>query len=229
MKKHFYSTGKIFTAVLLACVMGLFLFNNKVLQWGIGAGNRTAVTLALSAGADPNLIQGFNGMTSLMYAAIEGDSATVKSLINKGAFVTDIDNYGQPAMAYAILGGDVDTVEVISRSISNINEPYARNIHYIQLAVWRNNPAVVALLLEKGADPGSTSNAGIPPIAFSEFYGHKEVSALLINAGASTEGLEEFLAKMHESLGNSQSVMDTGMPSKASDILPGPAASSPAQ
>jgi ankyrin repeat protein len=163
-------------------------------------GNDTeTVRLFVDAGLDVNAAD-FAGFTPLMNAADHGNTAVARLLIAKGANVnvTSGDGSFQKVKAGTIaLGnftplldaaafGSPELVTMLLDAGANVNVRDVRGMTPLMLAVAtdRQNPAVIAVLLAKHADPNVKSLAGETALDWARKIGSKPAVDMLKQAGA---------------------------------------------
>ena len=96
-------------------------------------------------------------------AALEGDSAKVRSLVNKDPdCVNKRDGSGYTGLHYASRSGHPDTIRVL---LENGADPNAATptgkVTPLHRAAYMGHTDCVELLLERGADPGLTDSDGM--------------------------------------------------------------------
>lgn len=84
----------------------------------IKRGDEPALRLAFEAGLDPNLANQ-NGWTLLMLAAVEGDVAIGRLLIEKGADLNALNNKQDSALALATHRGHQFFVDLLTQNDAN--------------------------------------------------------------------------------------------------------------
>ena len=148
----------------------------------------------LAAGVDPNL-EDTSGRTPLSYAAEKDDRATVNTLLAAKAD----PNAGDRAapLLRAVFKNDTVIAEAVLRAGANPNTPgkldfeiagdsefSTRNGHLMPLwlAIHRNEPPMVQLLLKYKADPNDTRTDN-NSLLFAAWY-DTNVMAMLLEAGA---------------------------------------------
>ena len=62
-----------------------------------------------------------DGNTELMKAAMSGDPATVRDMVDKGAVVDELNNYGWTALAHAARQNETASIAVLLDAGANIN------------------------------------------------------------------------------------------------------------
>ena len=119
---------------------------------------------ALIRGEDPNEADR-GGMTALMVAAREGQSAAMQILLDHGADTDRQDHDGFTALHFAAQENAEDCAELLLRMGAGVdirdkhgNTPLARAVHS-----YRDEGALIPLLLRQGADPDATNLYGSSP------------------------------------------------------------------
>lgn len=138
-------------------------------------------------GADPNLRR--ERVPVLVLAAEGGCPDTISALLEKGAAVDGSDDQGWTALLAAIDVADLHSVRLLLQAGANPNRQYRVSLRTsgrttsgspLLLAVIRNQPWIVRLLLEKGADPGFKTKAwGLTPARVARVQGYHEILQLL--------------------------------------------------
>ena len=171
-----------------------------------GAGNLLEPLLA--GGADPN-IGDRNGITPLHWAAmLSGGEASAEVLLKNGASVTNKVSWGPglsppksrgdnatipnrvTPLGLAIGYGRVKTAQLILDRGAEVETMADYVTHNgttgpgLGVAIEKNNRAMVALLLERKANPNFKLHNGMTPLIFSAALGHKEIVELLLASGA---------------------------------------------
>lgn len=166
----------------------------------------------LAGGADPNLGDR-NAITPLHWAAmLPGGEVSAEVLLKNGASVTNRvlwaagtapKNRGQSAnvpngitpLGLAIGYGQVRTAQLILDQGADV-ETMADHVNYngtpgpgLEVAISKNNPAMVKLLLERKANPNIKIYNGWTPLIQAAASGHKEIVELLLAHGAELNAL----------------------------------------
>ena len=86
------------------------------LMWAAQMGRPAAVTLLLARGANPNIVETFNGSTALMQAAASerADPDIVVALLAAHAKVTPVDDEGASALGWAIRRGNAEVINLLA-------------------------------------------------------------------------------------------------------------------
>jgi ankyrin len=211
------------------------------LMWAVAEHHPDAVKVLIDAGADvsarsnfvgPANGRGFEGrtpvavnpdqkveefasgwMTSLMFAAREGDLASARLLVTAGADVNAIAADGKDALGLAIFNGNYELASFLVDNKSNVNQADTQRFTPLFWAVDRRNMEtapnfpwmvtadplpLVRKLLDAGANPNALVNntprarmrAGSPRIVFATplmraaFSGDLDLVKLLLSHGA---------------------------------------------
>jgi ankyrin repeat protein len=154
------------------------------------------VRLFIEKGVDVNAATG-HGDTPIQFAASAGNLAMVKLLLAKGADVnaatTDALKVRKgpialnhlTALMNAAPYGTPELLKTLIDAGAQVNAKDIRDMTPLMLAVSSEtqNPDVVRLLLEKGADVKAQSNLGETAIDWAKKFGNPEVIGLLQKAG----------------------------------------------
>lgn len=158
---------------------------NTALILATELGDIDFVKYLLEKGADVNQ-QGAIGMTALMAACSYGYIEIVILLIDKGAYVDIKDRSGDTALWYAVTKkGNFTIVKLIINQLKKynlINNSIVTSA--IFTAVAENDPDVVELLLQNGADVNYKTESGWSLLAWAQQHKYDKVAEILIKYGA---------------------------------------------
>jgi uncharacterized protein len=118
-------------------------------------GKVDAVSALLTAGAEIDAADAVKGQTALMWAAAEGNVATVKLLIEGGASVAARSKAGYTPMIFAARGGDQKTVQTLLDAKADINAAAKDGTAPLLLSLVRGHVELAKYLLDHGADPNA--------------------------------------------------------------------------
>jgi ankyrin repeat protein len=91
-----------------------------------------------------------------MCAALEGDTARVKVLLNHGANVNATDLEGRTALMFAAINLHLDIVEMLLERGADVNARANDGATALMLAASCGDAAIVQALLNRGADKSGT-------------------------------------------------------------------------
>ena len=149
------------------------------LQLAVTKGNTEITRILLDSGTNPDICN-YKGSTPLMLAAALGQVEIMEALLSAGAAPNarnvgsdDIKGYAWiTPIFYAVigskraaeLGGDQsEAVRMLIRYGAEINDKAKDGSTPLHAAVAQQNLDIVSLLLELGANPSATDNAGRTP------------------------------------------------------------------
>ena len=152
------------------------------------SGNGRVVTRLLAAGANPQaeandgrtplhsalrsvavrsvvdaLVQGggAENLMPLQLAALQGDSATVNSLLVEGADPNAVDAYGWGSLHYAVPLAGSEVISALLAAGADLDAVTAGGRTALHLAAGQRESAVVSELVGAGADPNAGENAEV--------------------------------------------------------------------
>lgn len=119
-----------------------------------------------------------------MLAVLQGDVATVKSLLDRGADINEKDVYGKTALMKAAEKGDIDTVKTLLDRGADANIKTDQGGTALLAAAYGGHAAVIQALLENGAKVNAKDIFGTTPLMAAARYGQNETVKLLLDNGA---------------------------------------------
>ena len=112
-----------------------------------------AVTPLLARAVDVNVGESTHGQTAVMWAAWEGHTDVVRTLVEHGADVDARTTTGYTALLFAAREGDRETTEALLEAGADINAAAWDGTTALVVATIRRQTAHAAFLLSHGADP----------------------------------------------------------------------------
>jgi ankyrin repeat protein len=123
------------------------------------------------------------GHTALMFAALQGDTDWVKTLLAKGADVNAKDDKGRSALMFAVINMHHDTVKILLKHGANVNAIANDGGTALMLAASCGDPRLVQALLGSGADlNGTFVSTGKNAVSLAADRGCTDVIELLKKA-----------------------------------------------
>jgi uncharacterized protein len=134
-------------------------YGATALHWAAHWDDLETVGLLIAAGAKANVANDLK-LTPLALASANGNTAIVDSLLKSGADPNAAGESGVTPLMQAARTGSVDTVRVLLSHGANVNaKENDRQQTALMWAVSQKHPAVVAALLEGGADVHARTRA----------------------------------------------------------------------
>ncbi len=156
----------------------------KRLLGGVGTAFVGALCLAalvLAAPAD----------TPVADAAMQGDIDAVRSLLREGMDVNAAQGDGMTALHWAAFTDNVDIARMLSYAGANMEAATRINaMTPLVLAARNGSGAMVAALVEGGADANGTMTTGTTPLMFAAAAGSVAAVETLLDAGADANAVE---------------------------------------
>jgi ankyrin repeat protein len=118
-------------------------------------------------------------------AAMKGDAAAVRSLIQQGADVNAAQGDGMTALHWAATRGDTEIAEILIKASAAL-EPGTRIGEYtpLHIASREGKAAIVKLLLAAGASANKATTTGVTALHLSAMAGDTESITALLDHGA---------------------------------------------
>lgn len=187
------------TAFNYAAKSGNIELMNKLIQKGVKYNDNAMIMAAQGGRGTSNSLEvfkyleglkikptaiGTNGENALYYIARKPkQEEIINYFISKGVDINLADKEGNSAfMVAAGSNRDLPTLELLSKSVKNINQVNVKGVSALALAVRGNSADVVKFLLDKGADINIVDKSG------------DNISAYLLQA-YNPRGMEDFEAK----------------------------------
>lgn len=130
-----------------------------------------------------NILAGCAGVPPLQSAAERGDIATLKKLLNDGANINEVAQYGT-VIAYASRNCHIEAVKLLLERGADVNASNSMKITAMHTAAAGGCNDVIRLLIDKGSDIDTISAAGYTPLSLAAYWGKYETIKLLLEKGA---------------------------------------------
>ena len=164
------------------------------------------ISLLLNAGADPYLQDKFGSTpwqvalerketvlveafeadrvsgvkeTRLMLAIAGNDIKKASQLIHEGASVNYRDASGANSLSEAILSGNVEILKIVIDAKADLDARFDKEWTALMLAAQRNQPEMVRILLESGANSTLKNEAGLTALQIAEITGNTSTAEIL--------------------------------------------------
>ena len=121
-----------------------------------------------------------HGHTSLMRAALDGNTERVKELIDQGADINQRDDNGRTALMFAVINTHYETMKVLLEYGADVNARSIKGGTALMGAASAGDLRIVKALLDKGADVHARlRETNETAVTFAEKYGRAEIARLL--------------------------------------------------
>ena len=117
-------------------------------------------------------------------AVREGDTATVRTMLNRNNRLLDLSDEGMRPLFIAAENGHLEIVRLMLEEGTDINMYDEEEWSPLSGAASRNHVQVVRLLIENGADVNIEEEHGESPLYIAAINGHIEVMRVLLDAHA---------------------------------------------
>jgi ankyrin repeat protein len=129
---------------------------------------------------------------SLIEAAMQGDTETVRALLKSGADVNAAPGDGMTALHWAAQRGDVDLATMLLYAGANVKATTRLGAYTpLLMAASTGDAAVIAVLIDAGADPNGANANGTTPLMMAAASGKAGAVNLLIDRGAAVNVKEK--------------------------------------
>lgn len=123
-------------------------------------------------------------------AAMKGDTAAVRSLLNQGADVNAPQADGATALHWAAYHNNLELADVLLAAKANPRAANREGATPLRLAAINGSAPMIEKLLAAGADPNETSPYGETPLMFAARNGNPEALRVLLARGANVNAKE---------------------------------------
>lgn len=143
--------------------------------------NASGVSGLLERGFDPNT-KDEKGQPGLTIAMQESSLKAARALLARpGTDVNALNTVGESALMMAALKGNIDGATLLLERGAQVNKSGWTPLHY---AATGPEPALVRLLIDRGADLNAGSPNGTTPLMMAAQYGSEDSVKLLLERGA---------------------------------------------
>ena len=121
-----------------------------------------------------------HGHTLLMRAALDGNTESVRELINQGANINRRDDSGRTALMFAVVNRHYETMKLLLEHGADVNARSKQGGTALMGAAMAGELSMVQALLDKGADLDARlhdTNESAATLAAS--HGYDEITRLL--------------------------------------------------
>ena len=175
-------TGAVAASVLMAMLAatgGARADSYTDFTRALASDDTKTVAQLIARGVDPNTVNE-NAEPALLYAAREGTTAMVRTLIRGKANVNVRTPQGDTPIMLAALAGSLETVKVLREAGAQINHPGWTPLQY---AAFNGHDAVVEYLVSTGADLGLAAPNGATPVMLAVLSNKADTVKLLVSYG----------------------------------------------
>jgi ankyrin len=130
------------------------------------------------------------GRSDVADAAMKGDKAAVRTLIQQKADVNAPQADGATAMHWAVYRGDKELVDMLIGAGANVKAANREGATPLWLASINGDAAIIASLLNGGADPNEHLPLGRSPLMAASRTGKVEAMKVLVDRGANVNARE---------------------------------------
>lgn len=122
----------------------------------------------------------YNGNNALCTACVRGDKRAVKMLVEAGANTSYRNFDGRSALHLAVANEHTSVAKyLVETAHVNVDEPDYNGETPLMVAAGTGNVANVEMLLQNKADKTKIDGCGKGAKDVAEFYGHKQILAML--------------------------------------------------
>lgn len=120
----------------------------------------------------------------LCKAVARKDKIKIEELLAKGVSANAKDSFGETALSYATLQGNVDIAKLLLSHGANVNEKGLLDSTVLIFAASKGHAELVRVLLSAGADVNAKTKTGVTALRAAKINGYSDVVELLKQAGA---------------------------------------------
>ena len=132
-------------------------------------------------------------MSALSDAILEGSLEAVKALLNEGALVNEVDDYGLTPLIESVLTGKQEFAELLLKQGADVNEPDLTGSSPLHWAVENNQVGFCKLFLDHKADPNAYNSAHQPVLVKALLRDQHTIKKLLYEHGADLNFAQDYI------------------------------------
>src|SRR5882672_6374405 len=130
-------------------------------------------------------------VSDLADAAMKGNKAAVRSLLQKKADVNAAQTDGTTALHWAVRLDDLETVDLLIRAGANVSTATRAGATPLSLAAINGNPAIIEKLVKAGANPNTPlTKYGDTLLMMAARTGNPAAIKTLLDNGAQINAME---------------------------------------
>ena len=133
-----------------------------------GTATNADVREELNAGADVMAKGGYNGETPLHYAAEYGTAEVIETVMDSGADVMALADYGKTQLHKAAWAGTPETIRALVAAGADVMARTKTGGTPLHGAASRGTPAKIQALLDAGADAKAKNEEGKTPWGYAQ-------------------------------------------------------------
>ena len=166
----------------------MMMFNGKTMRALLRLSAFTALCALLIAAAPIDLTTSESPVAD---AAMQGERASVRSLLRQGGDVNAAQGDGMTALHWAAVKSDVEMAEMLLYAGANVKATTRLGAYTpLFLAAKSGRPAMIEMLLEARADMNASTTTGATPLMLAAASGSVEAVTLLLDEGADVNATE---------------------------------------
>ena len=120
-----------------------------------------------------------HGHTSLMRAALDGNTEKVRELLRQGAGVNQRDDNDRTALMFAVVNRHYETMKVLLEYGADVNAKSNQEGTPLMAAALAGDLRMVRALLDKGADRHATLETNESAATIAASHGYDDIASLL--------------------------------------------------
>jgi ankyrin repeat protein len=121
--------------------------------------------------------------------ARDGDTASVRRLIDEGASVDARDDEGMTPLLYAAREGHMQVAALLIAEGADLTATEPRDDRTpLHLSAYLGSRGVVKELVASGAEVDAVDRIGLTPLYLAVHSGHRDIAEMLLDSGADVQG-----------------------------------------
>lgn len=179
------------TAIVTSCVLALALYvlrfspiSYNILRHSSQKDYYPVVAIQLAFGVSPD----GPDRTALIESIYNNHPAIAELLVRHGANLKRQWMSGEPngtPLAWALMYGNIEIAKMLLNNGARADyKPFCGANTTLHMAVELNDPDLVKLLIQKGANPNARDHSKVTPLMLAVAYKRTAIARILRNAGA---------------------------------------------